>query len=207
MVTDRTATGPRRSINIILLSIIYVAASERVSTAAVEVLVSNHRRFLDFLRPRVPTVDDAEEILQAAFVKAVEKSQDIRDEESATAWFYRLLRNALIDFYRRRSTAGKVLHAATEVFSEADEQELQRTVCRCVGELIPTLKPEYAEVLRRVDVEGESVPAAAAALGIQANNAGVRLHRARAALKTSLEQSCGTCASHGCLDCSCQSCE
>jgi RNA polymerase sigma-70 factor (ECF subfamily) len=34
----------------------------------------------------------------------------------------------------------------------------------------------------------------------------VRLHRARAALKTRLEQSCGTCATHGCLDCTCRSC-
>ena len=172
-----------------------------------DALVKNHRRFLDFLRPRMPTIDDAEEILQAAFVKAVEKSPTIRGEESVTAWFYRLLRNALIDFYRRRDTARKAFQVAAEDFSEADEQELQRTVCRCVAELIPTLKPEYADLLRRVDVEGEAVPAAAMALGIQANNAGVRLHRARLALKARLEQSCGTCATHGCLDCSCQSCK
>ncbi|MBL9083492.1 MAG: sigma-70 family RNA polymerase sigma factor [Planctomycetales bacterium] len=180
---------------------------ESASPAVVEVLVHNHRRFLDFLRSRVSNVEDAEEILQAAFVKAVEKSQDLRDEESAMAWFYRLLRNALIDFYRRRDTARKAFHSAAEDFSEVDEQELQRTVCQCVAELIPTLKPEYADLLRRVDVEGEAVPAAAAALGIQSNNAGVRLHRARIALKARLEQSCGTCATHGCLDCSCQSCK
>lgn len=178
-----------------------------VPVSAVDALVSNHRRFLDFLRPRVPTVEDAEEILQTAFAKAVEKSQDIRDEESATAWFYRLLRNALIDFYRRRVVARKAFDTFTEQFSEADVQALQQTICRCVDELIPTLKPEYAELLRRVDVDGEPVPAVAATLGIQANNAGVRLHRARAALKTRLEESCGTCATHGCLDCSCESCK
>jgi RNA polymerase sigma-70 factor (ECF subfamily) len=31
----------------------------------------------------------------------------------------------------------------------------------------------------------------------------VRLHRARQALKRELERSCGTCATHGCLDCTC----
>ncbi len=40
--------------------------------------------------------------------------------------------------------------------------------------------------------------------GITAKNAGVRLHRARQALKKQLERSCGSCAVHGCLDCSCK---
>jgi RNA polymerase sigma-70 factor (ECF subfamily) len=69
---------------------------------------------------------------------------------------------------------------------------------------LPTLKPEYAELLRRVDLEERSVPEAAAEVGITPNNAGVRLHRARQALKHQLERSCGSCATHGCLDCSCQ---
>ena len=69
--------------------------------------------------------------------------------------------------------------------------------------LIPTLKPEYAEILRRVDLEGAAVPSVAAELGISANNVTVRLHRARQALKKQLERCCGTCATHGCLDCTC----
>jgi len=180
--------------------------SEPASQTTVDVLVTNHRRFLDFLRVRVPTTDDAEEILQAAFVKAVEKSEQLRDPESVTAWFYRLLRNAIVDFYRRSSAKEKAIEAVA-AFTPSDEEQLRQTICQCVVDLVPTLKPEYADLLRRVDLEGESVPAAAAALGIQANNAGVRLHRARAALKSRLEQSCGTCAVHGCLDCSCQKCE
>ncbi|MEQ1906231.1 MAG: hypothetical protein ABL888_18750, partial [Pirellulaceae bacterium] len=39
----------------------------------VSLLVENHRRFQAFLRPRVRSVEDAEEILQAAFMMAAEK--------------------------------------------------------------------------------------------------------------------------------------
>jgi RNA polymerase sigma-70 factor (ECF subfamily) len=39
--------------------------------------------------------------------------------------------------------------------------------------------------------------------GMTANAAGVRLFRAREALKRRLVESCGTCADHGCLDCRC----
>lgn len=185
------------------------SADAELTPAAVEILVDNHRRFLRFLQPRVRCPEDAEEILQSAFLKAVEKEHTIRAEESVVAWFYRLLRNALIDYYRRADIQRRALEriGAESVDVSGISEELERTLCACVSDLVGTLKPEYAELLRRVDLEGASVPAAAASLGINANNAGVRLHRARTALKTRLEQSCGTCATHGCFDCTCNSCE
>jgi RNA polymerase sigma-70 factor (ECF subfamily) len=76
-------------------------------------------------------------------------------------------------------------------------------VCKCVGKLAGTLKPEYADALRRIDVEGTPVKAYADQAGISANNAGVRVFRAREALRKQVARSCGTCAEHGCVDCTC----
>ena len=45
----------------------------------------------------------------------------------------------------------------------------------------------------------------AARAGLSAGNAGVRVFRARAALKKRVSESCGTCAEHGCVDCTCGS--
>ena len=78
-----------------------------------------------------------------------------------------------------------------------------QAVCGCVRTLLPTLKSEYAEVVRAVDLEERSVAEYAARAGITSNNAGVRLHRAREALFRQVVLSCGTCATHGCLDCRC----
>jgi RNA polymerase sigma-70 factor (ECF subfamily) len=69
--------------------------------------------------------------------------------------------------------------------------------------LLETLRPEYADAVRRVDLDEISVQELAREAGITANNAAVRLHRARLALKRQLEKSCGTCVTHGCLDCAC----
>src|SRR4051794_13893898 len=57
--------------------------------AVVARLLANHRRFLDFLTARVGRREDAEEILQEAFVRGLQKAGEIRDDESAVAWFYR----------------------------------------------------------------------------------------------------------------------
>jgi RNA polymerase sigma-70 factor (ECF subfamily) len=74
-----------------------------------------------------------------------------------------------------------------------------------VHELVPTLKPEWARIVRRVDLEGASVPVAAREEGITPNAAAVRLHRARAALRDKLRIACGACAREGggCLECDC----
>lgn len=182
-------------------------AEDTLPPDQVRVLVANHERFLAFLRPRVASPDVAEEILQAAFVKGIEKSATIRDGESAVAWFYRLLRNALVDHYRHgdaeRRAHQRYLSENAEATAELDAA-LESAVCACVGDLVPTLKAEYADILRRVDLEGSSVAGVAGELGVTPNNASVRLNRAREALRKRLQQTCGTCTEHGCLVCTCK---
>jgi len=120
-------------------------------------------------------------------------------------WFYRTLRNAAIDRYRRQATADKALEAfAKELEAHAQPiAELESEICACVTRLAQTLKPEYAEVLQAVDVEGQPVKVFANARMLTATNAGVRAFRAREALRKRVVQSCGTCAEHGCLNCTC----
>jgi len=171
----------------------------------VRTLVGNHREFLAFLQKRVGDRALAEDILQEAFVRGLDKLGTLESEESATAWFYRILRNAVIDHHRRRASADKKLDAfAAELERQVEpEGEVRGAVCRCVGELATTLKPEYAEALRRVEVDGVAVKDYAAEIGVTSNNAAVRVFRAREALKKQVARSCGTCADHGCLDCTC----
>lgn len=181
-------------------------AAPAASPAVVAILVENHRQFLAFLEPRVGSREAAEDLLQEAFVRGLTRGGEIRSDESAVAWFYRLLRNALIDRWRRQDAEGRALERAAsmaEIAVPAADHALWSAVCGCVTSLIATLKPEYAEIIRRVDIEDEMVSEAARALGVTANLAGVRLHRARQALRRRLVESCGTCTTHGCLDCHC----
>lgn len=93
-----------------------------VADAAVARLVAHHRAFLAFLQSRVGDRALAEDILQDAFIRGIDKTAALRDDESA----------------------------------------------------------------------------------ITASNAGVRVFRAREALRKQVTRACGTCATHGCLDCTCK---
>ncbi len=168
-------------------------------------LVENHRVFLTFLERRLGDRALAEDLLQSAFAKGMERAAEIRDGEAAVAWFYRLLRNAVVDFRRRRASAERGLDAFLRELEthESPAEEMHGAICQCVQRLAGTLKPEYAEVLQRVDVDGLAVKDFAAERGISSSNAAVRAFRAREALRRQVFQSCGTCAEHGCVECCC----
>jgi RNA polymerase sigma factor (sigma-70 family) len=176
-----------------------------VNAHALNVLVENHRRFLAFLQRQVGSRDAAEDILQEAFVRSLDRVATVRDKDAVIPWFYRLLRNASADYFRRRGAEARALAyvAGTEDETADVDQEWQDQVCACVASLVDTLKPEYAQAIKRIDLDGAAVVDYAREIGITANNAGVRLHRAHDALRRQLALSCSTCSVHGCLDCTC----
>ena len=168
-------------------------------------LVDNHRAFLSYLERRVGDRALAEDILQDAFAKVVARPGLAPSDEGLVPWFYATLRNAAIDQFRRRGAADRAHEAFARELETAEEptQELKAEICACVSRLASTLKPEYEEALLAIDVRGTPVRAFAEQRGISASNAGVRVFRAREALKKRVTQSCGTCAEHGCVDCTC----
>ena len=145
----------------------------------VATLVANHRAFLAFVQKRVGDRALAEDILQDAFVRGVEKLDSVRD--TAVGWFYRVLRNAIIDHHRRAAAQDRRHESwlAESTAIDAPDEELRGVVCACVSQLAGTLKPEYAAALKRIELDGVSVKDYAQEAGISSSNAGVRVFRAR----------------------------
>jgi RNA polymerase sigma factor (sigma-70 family) len=179
-------------------------ADGQLPEAVLQTLVENHQRFLNFLRRRVGSDHEAEEILQAAMLKGVEKSAEIRSERSTIAWFYRLLRNALVDQRRTRASETRALEHETREQPEPVVHDTDTMICACMDELVETLKPEYVTALKRVELEGVGIQKFALETGITVNNARVRVHRAREALRKQLLETCGACTKEMCLSCLCR---
>lgn len=187
-----------------------MATDEPRTTSAVEErLASSRGEFLRFVRSRISDPELAEDVLQSALVRAVESADGLRDADRVVAWFYRILRNAIVDAYRRRAVERRRMVGSEDrdlgdldLPDEADGA-IEVVLCACFEPLIDTLRPEYAEVLRAVDLGGESTEDAAARLQITPNNLKVRRYRARSALRERIEQTCRICSTHGCLDCTC----
>jgi len=174
--------------------------------APISTLLENHRAFLTYLERRVGDRALAEDILQDAFAKVVSRPEQTPADESVIPWFYRTLRNAAIDQFRRRGAADRAYEAFARELETHDvpTDEMGAEICACVSRLAATLKPEYAEALEAIEVAGTPVKTFAEQKGLSSSNAGVRVFRAREALKKRVTESCGTCAEHGCLNCTCK---
>ncbi|HEX2832479.1 MAG TPA: sigma-70 family RNA polymerase sigma factor [Thermoanaerobaculia bacterium] len=168
-------------------------------------LVEKQDEFLGFLERRLGDRALAEDILQDAFIKSIEKEESVRDDESSVAWFYRLLRNAVIDHFRRSGARNRALELLARELQDAVEPppEIHGAICSCVSRLANELKPEYAEAIRRIEIDGVAVHDFAHESGITPNNASVRAFRAREALRRKVQTTCGACAEDGCADCTC----
>jgi RNA polymerase sigma-70 factor (ECF subfamily) len=181
------------------------AAQRKLAPAAERTLLAERGRFLDFLHHRVGSRELAEEILQEAYAKALERGGQLRDDESAVAWFFRILRNAVVERARREAASARALERLAQELETAASpgDEAQGAVCACVRGVLSTLEPSYRDAVSAVDVDGHELRAFAATAGITPNNAAVRLHRGRRALGERLRATCGACAEHGCVDCTC----
>ncbi len=169
-------------------------------------LLSHLNEFLAFARGRLGDPDLAADVVQESLLKALKsapESRESRDVENVRAWFYQILRRTIIDLHRRQQTEANAAGRLEVEFDLTPDSAGERTVCACLDRLVPTLKPEYATLIQRVDLAGESPEAVSVELSITRNNLTVRLHRARQQLKERLEGSCQMCATHGCLDCTC----
>jgi RNA polymerase sigma-70 factor (ECF subfamily) len=172
---------------------------------AEQALVNHRSRLLAFLERKTRDRDVAEDVLQAAYLRALERGTPAVGDESVVAWFKAVLQNAWLDRVRRGSVE---VRAARDLAVQPEEPfadaELHDVVCACVHDAIESLKPEYAAMIQEVDLAARSLGEVARESGITANNAGVRLHRARQVLGQRLGKLCGACAAHGCLECSCK---
>ncbi len=168
-----------------------------VARAVRAALVAKRAELLSFLRRRAGTAVDADDVLQAALEHALAKCWQLKASAQAEAWLGRVVRNTLLDALRKRGREEPLVEDLPAAAEDAAE------VCGCVLAQAQELKPEYAWVLRRAIVDGASAAQLAQELGITVNNATVRLHRARKALKARLAAHCGTTTAEACADCGC----
>ncbi|ACB75015.1 sigma-70 family RNA polymerase sigma factor [Opitutus terrae] len=175
------------------------------SSAITDALLAQRGVFKAFLVSRLGNASDAEDVLQSSLLKAWQHGGELRDEARVSAWFYGILRHAVVDHLRQRNAAAarEQSWSTDPALALTSDAAAAKALCRCFEPLLATLKPRHAELLRRVEFEDQPVAAVAAALGLSTNAASVTLHRARGELRERLEAFCGACASGACLDCDC----
>ncbi|MDO8324669.1 MAG: sigma-70 family RNA polymerase sigma factor [Phenylobacterium sp.] len=148
-----------------------------------------------FLRSRLRSREDAEDVLQEFALKTVQGAERLTDPAKVDAWLAVTLRNALFDRYRRNAGRARLQQAAQAEPAAPVEAETElEAPLACLSNTLTELKPGTGDLLRRAELEETPLRRLAGDLGITANNAGVRVHRAREALRQAMQARCAACA-------------
>lgn len=119
------------------------------------------------------------------------------------SWFFTVLRNAVIDSVRKTNSEEKKTESMKHFLSLNYNSEDESEICECFKELLPSMKPEYRDMIENLELGSETAEGASLRLNMNRNQLKVLRFRARQQLKKFMEESCRVCAKHGCLDCTC----
>jgi RNA polymerase sigma factor (sigma-70 family) len=141
-------------------------------------------RLRNFVRGRVADAADAEDILQDVLFELVESYRLPRPVEQVGAWLFRVARNRIIDFFRKKrpeslADGGGIaadegeLGAIEELLPSTDagpEAEFARAVLlEELDAALTELPPEQREVFVAHEIEGRSFKEIAARTGVGVN--------------------------------------
>lgn len=158
-------------------------SSERESRFVSE----NMRRIFLLIYRIVGNVDDAHDLTQEAFIKALQRQDQLKDLEKAAHWLSRIASNTAIDFLRRSGRIGfsdleDLPEAVVRSRDESPEQRVLRKEHRETleeGLEVLTVRERTALLLRDV----EDMPAEEVAARLNCSKATVRSHIANARVK------------------------
>ncbi len=137
--------------------------------------------------------DDITDMVQDVFIKAYTNLQSFDTTGRFSPWIYRIAHNTFVNELRRQSRFRGFFDLDTEAFLPtlvAPESSLDTVLKKENAELIELhlarLKPKDREIITLAYFEELSYEAMSDILHIPVSAVGVRLHRAKAALKTLL---------------------
>lgn len=138
--------------------------------------------------------EDAEEVSQDIFIKAYRSLADFRGASKFSTWLYTIVNNTCITFLRKKRLVTHSLDNE-KVFELADSQDSgfranlveQKSKVSMVNKSIAMLGTDDAEVITLFYKAEQTLEEIAQILGLEANTAKVRLHRARQRLKEKME--------------------
>ena len=145
---------------------------------------------LRYIKTKVKSPNDAEDILQTVFVKIYTELANVNDPGKIRQWIYCVTRNAVVDHYRAHKPHVELRDDQVLIEPDAPDEALNREVGRCLRIMIDSLPDKDRQALLLTEVEGLSQKKLSEAVGITLPGAKSRVQRARRRLKKLFLECC-----------------
>lgn len=145
------------------------------------------RQLLSFIRSKVNSPEDAEDILNEVFVRLIKQSDASAIPENVSAWLYRVTRNTIVDYYRARRPLERL---PEDLSGENPDADSITRLSKCVLPMIQAMPKAYRQPLLLSEIEGKKQKQVAAELGLTLPAVKSRILRGREKLHQSMIRCC-----------------
>src|SRR5687768_11944681 len=144
-----------------------------------------HSSLLSFIRSKIRSREDAEDILQNVFVKISSNVDKLSDEQKLKSWIYTITRNTIIDYYRVNASHKKIPVDNEIEETILDEEYLDSTkgLDQCMMSMINLLPDEYKGIIIDAELNGIKQKDLAEKYGMAYPSMRSRVQRGRERLK------------------------
>ena len=155
-----------------------------------EIWDSYHEQLKFFVLKHIQEANDADDVLQEAFVKIHMHVATLREEEKLRSWLYQIVRNAIVDYYRQQRHIEPLTDTDIVDENELSFDDAARELAPCIQEMVGQLPEKYRQALLLTEYEGLTQKELSTRLGISFSGAKSRIQRAREQLKDMLLACC-----------------
>jgi RNA polymerase sigma-70 factor (ECF subfamily) len=146
-------------------------------------------RLRRFIRSRVTSDADVDDILQDVFLRIHQHLAGLRSADRLESWVFQITRNAVADHFRRQKRHEQ--HDVDRIVAESDEPEnLRSELSDCLASLIGHLPPDQQRAVSLYELEGVSQADIAQRESLSLSGAKSRIQRGRQKLEEMLLDCC-----------------
>ena len=168
---------------------------------SIEVLYKQYYKpVLNFIMQKMHNVENAEELTNDTFIKAMEKMYQFNSEKSnISTWLHNIAKNLVIDFYRK-DESDKVINVSNfvdesgnefmqieDMNNKSDESLENKELLQAVQKAMSQLKPKYQKIAQMFFIEDQPYPEIAIALQMPVGSVKGTIFRIKAMLRGELQ--------------------
>jgi RNA polymerase sigma-70 factor (ECF subfamily) len=147
-------------------------------------------RLRQFIRTRVSSPADAEDILQSVFLRIHQGLGQLKRSDRLESWVFQITRNAIADQFRRTLHASLELDELSAPLDDEKPDNINAEVAGCLGVLVDRLPEKLQRAITMYEREGISQQEIALQESISLSAAKSRVQRGRKLLRELLEACC-----------------
>lgn len=147
-------------------------------------------RLRQFVRSRITSTADVEDVLQSVFLRIHTRLDDLRDADRLESWVFQITRNTVADYFRNKHEAQHDVDSLVDNSGDTTAENLNAELSGCMGAMIERLPDDQRRALSMYELQRMSQKEIAMRESLSLSGVKSRIQRGRKSVGMMLKACC-----------------